>query len=96
MILRRTFHTAPEERSGPEQGQGRMGCIPSFWVLKLFQVACFNIFSMLFRCPALVPVSVSVKGFCILSVPVLVPVPVLVTASVVTPLQVKTFLNVYK
>ena len=35
MILRRTFHIAPE------QGQGRMAYIPIFQVLKLFQVGVF-------------------------------------------------------
>ena len=44
MVLRRTFHTTPE------QGQGRMGYVHIFHVLKLFQVVCFNI-SIDFRCP---------------------------------------------
>ena len=43
MILR-TFHIAPE------QGQGKMGYVPIFQVLKLFQVVCFNDISMVFRC----------------------------------------------
>ena len=47
---------------------------------------------MAFWCPVLVPVSISMKGFCILLVPILVPVPVLVTASVIRPLQVKTLM----
>ena len=55
MILRRTFHTAPEQEQGPEQGQGRMGYVPTFQVLKLFQVVCFNDISMAFRCPILAP-----------------------------------------
>ena len=38
MILCRTFHTAPEQGQGPEHGQGRMGYVPIFQVLKLFQV----------------------------------------------------------
>ena len=42
MVLRRTFHTALEQEQGPEQGQGRMGYVPIFQVLKLFQVVCFN------------------------------------------------------
>ena len=32
MVLRRTFHTTPE------QGQGRMGYVPIFQILKLFHV----------------------------------------------------------
>ena len=35
IVLRRTFNTAPEQEQGPEQGQGRMGCVPIFQVLKL-------------------------------------------------------------
>ena len=34
MVLR-TFHTAPEQEQGPEQGQGRMGYVPIFRILKL-------------------------------------------------------------
>ena len=62
MVLR-TFHTAPE------QEQGRMGYVPIFQVLKLFQVVCFNCISMAFRCPVVVP-DTSVNDFCIISVPV--------------------------
>ena len=36
-FLRRNCHTAPEEGQGPEQGQGRMGYVPIFQVLKLFR-----------------------------------------------------------
>ena len=53
MIL--TFHTAPEQEWGLEQGQGRMGGVPIYQVLKLFQVVCFNCISMASRCPVLVP-----------------------------------------
>ena len=49
IVLRRTFHTAPEQGWGPEQGQGRMGYVLIFQVLKLFQVVCFNDISMAFR-----------------------------------------------
>ena len=72
IVLCRTFHTAPEQRQGPEQGQGqgRMGYVPIFQVLKLFQVTCFNCISMAFRCLALVPDTPSVNGFCITLVPV--------------------------
>ena len=49
MVLR-TFHIAAEQRQGPEQGQGSMGCVPIFQVLKLFQVVWFNDISMAFRC----------------------------------------------
>ena len=44
MISCRTFHTAAV------QAQGRMGYIPIFQVLKLFQVMCFNDISMAFMC----------------------------------------------
>ena len=54
MVLGRTFHTASEQGQGPEQGQRRMGYVPVFQVLKLFQVVCFNCISMAFRCPVLV------------------------------------------
>ena len=37
MVLRRTFHTASEQKQGLKQGQGRMGYVPTFQVLKLFQ-----------------------------------------------------------
>ena len=84
MVLRRTFHTAPEQEQGPEQGQGRMGYVPIFQVLKLFQVVCFNDISMAFRCPVLAPDTASVNGFCIISVLVSVPE----TASMNTPLEV--------
>ena len=57
MVLRRAFHIAPE------QGQGRMGYVPIFQVLKLFQVVCFNDISMAFRCPVLAPDTASVSGF---------------------------------
>ena len=30
MVLRRTFHIAPEQGQGPEQGWGRMGYVPIF------------------------------------------------------------------
>ena len=79
MVLCRTFHTTPE------QGQGRMGYLPIFQVLKLFQAVCFNCISMALRCPVLVPDTASVKGFCTISMPVLVPVLVLETTSVITP-----------
>ena len=49
MVLRRTFHTAPEQEQGPEQGHGRMGDVHIFQVLKLVQVVCFNDISMAFR-----------------------------------------------
>ena len=49
MVLWRTFRTAPE------QGQWRIGYIPIFQLLKLFQVVCFNDISVAFRCPVLVP-----------------------------------------
>ena len=45
MILRRTFHIAPE------RGQGRMGYIPIFQV----QVVCYNDMSMAFSCLVLAP-----------------------------------------
>ena len=76
MVLRRTFHITRE------QGQGRMGYVPVFQVLKLFQVVCFNDISMAFRCPVLALDTASVSGFCIISVPV--PVPVSEIASVNT------------
>ena len=41
MVLRRTFHTAPEQEQRPEQGQGRMNYVPIFQVLKLFQLVYF-------------------------------------------------------
>ena len=78
MVSRRTFHTAPE------QGQGRIGYVPIFQVLKLFQVVSFNCISIAFRCPVPVPDTASVNGFYIISVPVPVPAPE--TASVRTPL----------
>ena len=68
MSLCRTFHTAPE------QGQRRMGFVPIFQVLKLFQVVCFNDILMSLRYP--VPDTAGVNSFCILSVPD--------TASVIT------------
>ena len=80
MVLR-TFHTAPEQEQGPEQGQERMLYVPIFQVLKLFQLVCFNDISMAFRCPVLAPDTASVSGFCIISV------PVQDTASVNTPLK---------
>ena len=79
MVLRRTFHTAPEQQQGPEQGQGKMG----FSSPETVGVVCFNDISMAFRCPVLAPDTASVNGFCIILVPVPVPVPV--TASVNTP-----------
>ena len=79
MVLCRTFHTAPE------QGQGRMGYVPIFGVLKLFQVVCFKCISMAYRCPVLVLDTASVKDFCTISLSVLVVVQVLETASVITP-----------
>ena len=92
MVLRRTFHTAPE------QGPGRMGYGHIFQVLKLFQVVFFNDIAMAFGCPVPVPDTANLNGFCIISVPGLVPdtasvngfcmisTPVLVldTANVVT------------
>ena len=68
MIMSITNHTVPELGRG--QGLGWVRCLPIFQVLKL---------SLGFRCP--VPLQVSVKGFCIMSIPV--PVP----ASVITPLK---------
>ena len=62
MVIRRTFHTAPEQ----EQGQGRIGYVLIFQVLKLFQVVCFDDTSMAFRCPVLDPDTDSVNGFCII------------------------------
>ena len=62
MVLRGIFYTAPEQEQGPEQGQERMGYIPIFQVLKLFQVVCFNDISMVFRCPVLAPDTASVNG----------------------------------
>ena len=85
MDLRGTFHTAPEQGQGPGQGQGRMGYVPIFQILKLSQVVCCNDISMAFRCPVLAPDTASVNGFCMISVPVPVPVPVSETASVNTP-----------
>ena len=64
MVIRRTFHTAPEQEQGPEQGQGRMGYVPIFQVLKLSWVVCFNDFSMAFRGPVLAPDTASVNSFC--------------------------------
>ena len=64
MAIRRTFHTAPEQEQGPEQRQGRMGYVPIFQVLKLFQVVCFNDISMAFWCPVLAPDTASVNAFC--------------------------------
>ena len=54
MVLR-TFHIAPEQGQGPVQGQGRMGYVPIFQVLKLLQVVYFNDISMVFKCPVLAP-----------------------------------------
>ena len=81
MVLRRTFHIAPEQK----QGQGRMGYVPIFQVLKLFQVVCFNWISMAFRCPVLAPDIASVNGFCKILVLVPVPVPLPETVGVNTP-----------
>ena len=64
MVLRRTFHTVPE------QGQGRKGYVPIFQGTELFQVMCFNDISITFRCLVLVPDTASVNSFCIISVPV--------------------------
>ena len=75
MVLRRIFHTAPEQQLGPEQGQVRMGYIHISQALKLFQVVCFNDISMDFRCPVLAPDTASVNGFCTILVSVPVPVP---------------------
>ena len=50
---------------------------------------------MAFRCPVLVPDTACVKGFCIISVPVLVNVPVLDTASVITPLKFFDFIIIF-
>ena len=87
MVLRGIFYTAPEQEQGPEQGQERMGYIPIFQVLKLFQVVCFNDISMAFRCPVLAPDTASVNGICIILilVPVPVHVPVPETGSLNTP-----------
>ena len=87
MVLKRTFHAAPTQEQGPEQGQGRMGYVPIFQVLKLLQVVCFNDISMTSRCPVLVPDATSVNDFCIISVPLPVHVPVVETASVNIPLH---------
>ena len=84
MVLRRTFNTAPEQ----EQGEW---VIPIFQVLKLFQGVYFNDISVVFRCPVLAPETASVNGFCIILVPV--PVPVLETSSVNTPLERKRTTN---
>ena len=54
-----------------------------------FQVVCFNDISMAFSCPVLASDTASVNGFCIIWVPVLVPVPVPETARVNTPSGVK-------
>ena len=83
MVLYRTFHTAPEQEDGrtvmyPFSGPGT--------------VVCFNCMSMAFRCPVLVPGTANVKGFCIVSVSVLVPVRD--TASVITPLGTVPYLNI--
>ena len=68
MVLCRTFHTAPE------QGQGRLGYIPTFQDLKLVSDGvCYNGISMAFRCPVLVPDTASVNSFCIILVPVPLP-----------------------
>ena len=64
MVIRRTFHTAPEQEQGPEQGQGRMGYAHIFQVLKLFQVVCSNDISM--ACSVQAPDTASVNGFCII------------------------------
>ena len=85
ILVYKTFHTAPDEGQGPEPWQRRIGCGPIFQVLKLFQVVCFNCISMDIGSPVLVLVQVSVKGFCIISVPV--PVLFSVTASVITLLK---------
>ena len=76
MVLRRTFHTALEQDQEPEQGQGIKGYVPIFQALKLFQIMCFNDISMAFRSLVLAPNMATVKSFCIILVPVLVPVPV--------------------
>ena len=47
MTLCTTFHIAPKQAQGPEEGQGRIDYIPIFQVLKLFQVVCFNVFQWL-------------------------------------------------
>ena len=88
MVLRRTFHTTPEQGQGSEQRQGRMGYVPILLVLKLFQVECFNDISMAFRCPILVPDTANVNDVCIMSVQLPTPVPE--TASVSTPLDILT------
>ena len=82
------FHTAPEQEQGPESGQGRMGYVPIFHILKLFPLVCFNWISVAFKCPVLAPYTTSVNGFC--KILVLVPIPVLVpeTVSVNTPLEI--------
>ena len=88
MVLCRTFHTALEQDQEPEQGQGIKGYVPIFQALKLFQMVCFNDISMAFRSPVLAPDMATVKSFCIILVPVLVPVPVPDAASVITPLTI--------
>ena len=86
MIFCRIFYTAPEQRQGSEQRQGRMGYIPILQVLKLFQVVCFNDISMAFGYPDLVPDAASVNSFCIILVLILVPIPVPKSASVIVPI----------
>ena len=54
MVLSGTFHTAPEQEQGPEQGHERMCYVHIFQVVKLFRVVCFNDISVAFRCPVLV------------------------------------------
>ena len=83
MVLRKTFHIAPEQGQGPEQGQA-MGYVPIFQGLKLFQVVCFSDISMTFRCPVPIPDTASVNGFYIITVTIPVPVLVSETASVNT------------
>ena len=82
MVLFRTFHTAPEQGQGPEQGQERMDYVLIFQVLV---VVCFNCMSMAFRFPVLVPGTANVNGFWTILILVPVPVPVTNTASVITP-----------
>ena len=81
MVLRRTFHTAPEQWQGHEQGQRRMGYVPIFQVLKRFQVVSFNGISMEFQVSSPGPR----HSQC---VPVPVSLPVLETANVDTPLEI--------
>ena len=82
MVLRRTFHTAPEEEQGPEQGQGRIGYVPIFSGPETVSGGVFQLYFNGFKVSSSGPDpdTASVNGFCI----ILVPVPE--TASVNIPL----------